>query len=42
MEIQGGLSEELKDKIAGTKVAIIGNQAVDSINSAITRMGFRK
>ena len=41
MEIQGGLSEELKDKIAGTKVAIIGNQAVDLINSAIKRMGFR-
>ena len=41
MEIQGGLSEELKQKIAGTKVAIIGNQAVDLINSAIKRMGFR-
>ena len=33
MEIQGGLSEELKQKIAGTKVAIIGNQAVDLIIS---------
>ncbi|MDE6523469.1 MAG: hypothetical protein K2L17_11670 [Muribaculaceae bacterium] len=41
MEIQGGLSEELKQKIVGTKVAIIGNQAVDLINSAIKRMGFR-
>ena len=41
MEIQGGLSEELKQKIAGTKVAIIGNQAVDLIESAIKRMGFR-
>ena len=41
MEIQGGLSEELKDKIAGTKVAIIGNQAVDLVETAIKRMGFR-
>ena len=31
MEIQGGISEELKQKIADTKVAIIGNQAVDLI-----------
>ena len=41
METKGGLSEELKQKIAETKVAIIGNQAVELIESAIKRMGFR-
>ena len=41
MEKQRGLSEKLKQKIAGTKVAIIGNEAVDLIESAIRRMGFR-
>ena len=41
MEKQRGLSEKLKQKIAGTKVAIFGNEAVDLIESAIKRMGFR-
>ena len=41
MEIQGGLSEELKQKIAGTKVALIGSETVGLIESAIKRMGFR-
>lgn len=40
MEIQGGLSKELKRKTAGTKVAVIGNEAVDLIESAVKRMGF--
>ena len=41
METKGGLSEELKQKIAETKVAIIGSEAVELIESAIKRMGFR-
>lgn len=41
MDIQSGLSEELKQKIAGTKVALIGSEAVGLIESAIKRMGFR-
>ncbi|MDE5871001.1 MAG: hypothetical protein K2H22_03505 [Muribaculaceae bacterium] len=40
MEKQGGLTEELKQKISRTKVAIIGNEAVDLIQYAIKRMGF--
>lgn len=41
METKGGLSEELKYKIAGTKVALIGSETVGLIESAIKRMGFR-
>ena len=40
MEISGGLSTELKQRIKGTKVAVIGNIAVDLISEAIRRLGF--
>ncbi len=40
MEKSGGLSTELKQKIKGTKVAVIGNIAVDLISEAIRRLGF--
>lgn len=40
MEISGGLSTELKQKIKSTKVAVIGSVAVDLIAEAIRRLGF--
>ncbi|MDE7346659.1 MAG: hypothetical protein K2N48_07965 [Muribaculaceae bacterium] len=40
MEILGGLSTDLKDKIATTKVVIIGKEATGLITRAIRRMGF--
>ena len=40
MEKSGGLSTELKQKIGGTKVAVIGSMAVDLIAEAIRKLGF--
>lgn len=40
MEKSGGLSTELKQKIKGTKVAVIGSTAVDLIAEAIRKLGF--
>lgn len=37
---KGGLSTELKQKIADSKVVIIGNEAADLIAQAIGRLGF--
>lgn len=40
METSGGLSTVLKQRIAGTKVAIVGCMAVEHIADAIRRLGF--
>ncbi len=40
MENSGGLTTELKQKIADSKVAIIGNEAAELIAQAIGRLGF--
>lgn len=40
MEKSGGLSPVLKQRIADTKVAIVGNVAVELIADAIRRLGF--
>ena len=40
MEILGGLSTDLKEKIAATKVVVIGKEATGLIARAIRRMGF--
>ena len=40
MEKLGGLSPILKQRIADTKVAIVGNVAVELIADAISRLGF--
>lgn len=40
MENLGGLSDELKNKISKTKVAIIGQMAVDLIENSVSRLGF--
>ena len=40
MEILGGLSTDLKEKIAATKVVVIGKEATGLIDRAIRRMGF--
>lgn len=40
MEKSGGLSSVLKQRIADTKVAIVGNVAVEFIADAIRRLGF--
>ena len=40
MEILGGLSTDLKEKIAATKVVVIGKEATGLITRAIRRMGF--
>ncbi len=40
MEKSGGLTTELKQKIADSKVVIIGNEAADLIAQAIGRLGF--
>ncbi len=40
MEYSGGLSDQLKITISKTKMAIIGQMAVDLIRTAISRMGF--
>ena len=40
MEIASSLSTELKQKIKGTKVAIIGSVVVDMIAEAIRKLGF--
>lgn len=40
MEKSGGLSTVLKQRIVGTKVAIVGCMAVENIAEAIRRLGF--
>lgn len=40
MEKSGGLSPVLKQRIAGTKVAIVGSVAIELIADAIRRLGF--
>lgn len=40
METSGGLSTVLKERIAGTKVAIVGCVAVELIAEAIRKLGF--
>lgn len=40
METSGGLSTVLRQRIAGTKVAIVGCMAVEHIAEAIRRLGF--
>ncbi len=40
MEKTGGLSTELKQKIADSKVVIIGDEATELIAQAIGRLGF--
>ncbi len=40
MEKSGGLSIELKQKIADSKIVIIGNEAAELIAQAIGRLGF--
>ena len=40
MEKSGGLSPVLKQRIADTKVAIVGSVAVELIADAIRRLGF--
>lgn len=40
MEKSGGLSSVLKQRIADTKVAIVGSVAVELISDAIRRLGF--
>lgn len=40
MKMEGGLSDELKRKIAGTRVAIVGREATCLIETAVKRLGF--
>lgn len=40
MENKGGLTIELKQKVADSKVTIVGNEAADLIAQAICRLGF--
>lgn len=40
MEKPGGLSPVLKQRITGSKVAVIGSMAVEPIAESISRLGF--